>query len=90
MVIADSVIYDNLAKLKAEIGTVNSTLKTLVALQAAFIKIQIVDKRVSNNTGGYDIIQTIPNTNNLSKEDNDQIRQIIYDDSIAKFTNLNL
>ena len=90
MAIEDSVIDDNLSKLNDEITTVNSTLKTLNELKNAFTKIQIFDKRVSNDNGGYDVIPTIPNPNQYSEEDNDKIRQIIYDDSIEKISKLNL
>ena len=90
MPIDDSVIDENLTKLNTKISTVNDTLKTLTALKSTFTKIQIFEKRVSNNTGGYDIISTIPNPNDLSDEDTEQIRQIIYDDSIEKFSKLEL
>jgi len=90
MAIDNSVIDENLIKLKTEISTVNSTLKTFVALESAFTKIQSFEKRVSNDTGGYDIIPTIPNPNNLSEDDNEQVRQIIYDDAVEKFSKLNL
>ena len=90
MALDNSVINDNLTKLNTEISIVDGTLKTLSSLKSAFTKIQISQKRVSNNTGGYDIIPTIPNPNNLSKDDNDKIRQIIYDDSVEKISKLGL
>lgn len=90
MPIDNSVIDENLTKLNTEISTVNGTLKTLVALKSAFTKIQIFQKRVTNDTGGYDIIPTVPNPNGLSDEDNEQVRQIIYDDSVEKISELDL
>ncbi len=90
MPIDDSVIDANLTKLDTEIITVNSTLKTLNDLKKAFTTIQLFDKRVSNDNDGYDVVPTIPNPNNYSEEDNDQVRQIIYDDSVEKYSKLNL
>lgn len=90
MVIVDSVIDENITKLNTEIGTFDSTLKTLIGLKTAFTKIQKFEKRIPNNSGGYDIIPTIPNPNGLSEDDNKKIREIIYDDSMKKFSKLNL
>ncbi len=90
MPIDDSIIDDNVIKLDAEIVTVNSTLKTLNDLKKAFTEIQLFDKRVSNAEGGYDVVPTIPNPHDYSQEDNDTVRQIIYDDSLVKISELGL
>lgn len=90
MAIDDSVIDNNLSKLTTEIIIVNSTLKTLTDLQKSFTKIQLFNKNVANDKGGYDVVPTIPNPNQYSEEDNDKVRQIIYDDSIEKISKLNL
>jgi len=88
--IDDTVIDNNINKLITEISTANNIVKTLTAIKNTFISIQIYDKRVSNETGGYDITKTIPNPNNLSEEDNEKIRLILYNDGVDKFDALNL
>lgn len=72
---------DKLKKL-AEIQTVYSDL------HHGLISIQKSTRTVQNNTGGTDKIQVIPNKGHLKESDNNKIRQIVYDDCIAKYAKL--
>lgn len=90
MAIDDSFIDSSIITLNNTIKEMRLKTDVIEQIKSSFTIIQKTKKRVSNETGGYDIVQEIPNNNNLADIDVEKIRTIIYDDAKKKFDALKL
>lgn len=88
MPIDDDVINTNIIKLSDTINKSGISITELKQLRDAFTSIQKTERRVDNNNGGFDIVEKAPNPNNLSEEDLIQVRQILYDNCLERFSKL--
>ena len=90
MAIDDSFIDSSIITLNNTIKEMRLKTDVIEQIKSSFTIIQKTKKRVPNETGGYDIVQEIPNNNNLDDIDVGKIRTIIYDDAKKKFDALKL
>lgn len=90
MPVDDSVIEKNILVLNSKMSKLLSELEPLQELRNGFKNIQKTIKRIQGDKGLDQDIVVIPNSNNFSDEDNEKVRQIIYDDCVTKFNELNL
>ena len=88
MPIDDDIIDANIITLNDKISESASTVKVLSELRQTFVSIQKTERRVKNDTGGYDVVTGASNPHNLSEEDNEKIRQLLYDNCLEKYSKL--